>query len=110
MKKIVLVSCASKKRNHRAKARDLYTSPLFVGNLRFAESLKPDSIFILSAKYGLLELDAEIEPYDLTLNHMSPALLRAWAGRVTDQLRRKADLLHDHFVFLAGDKYRKHLL
>ena len=41
---------------------------------------------------------------------MSPALLRAWAGGVTEQLKTKADLLQDHFVFLAGDKYRKHLL
>ena len=62
MKKIVLISCASKKAPFKAKAEALYVSPLFVLNLRYAKSLKPDSIFILSAKYGLLDLDKEIEP------------------------------------------------
>ena len=39
-------------------------------NLKFAKSLNPDNIFILSAKYGLIDLDEEIEPYDKTLNLM----------------------------------------
>ena len=50
--KIVLISCASKKLNHKAKAGDLYISQLFKSGLRYAKSLNPDKIFILSAKYG----------------------------------------------------------
>jgi len=52
MKKIVLISCASKKLEVKAKAADLYTSALFKLNLKYARKLKPDGIFILSAKYG----------------------------------------------------------
>ena len=109
MKKIVLLSCVSKKSPHKTKAKDLYISPLFVGSLRYARSLKPDDILILSAKYGLLELDKEIDPYDMTLKDMSPAQARAWADKVLEQLKKQADLQRDHFIFLAGEKYRKYV-
>lgn len=109
-KKIVLISCVSKKLAHKAKAAELYTSSLFRGNLRFAQKLKADAIFILSAKYGLLELDAEIEPYNITLNTMSASEVKLWAAKVLQQLEQKADLATDQFVLLAGIKYRKYLL
>lgn len=79
MKKAVLISCVSKKLPHKAKAKDLYISPLFKLNLAYAQSLNPDVIYILSAKYVLLDLDAEIEPYDETLNNISSSQVRAWA-------------------------------
>lgn len=110
MKKIVLISCVSKKKPHKAKAEELYLGPLFAGNLRYARSLSPDAIFILSAKYGLLELDTEIEPYDVTLKDMSSAQVRAWANDVVEQLGKLTDLQSDHFIFLAGDRYRKHII
>jgi hypothetical protein len=110
VKKIVLISCSSNKVHHKAKAKDLYISPLFVGNLRFARNLKPDSIFILSAKYGLLELDREVEPYNTTLNDMPSAQVKAWADQVVEQLKKQADLQSDHFIILAGEKYRKYLV
>lgn len=110
MKKIVLISCVSKKKPHKAKAEELYVSPLFMGYLRYAKSQKPDDIFILSAKYGLLELDREIEPYNLTLKDMSSDQARAWAKDVLGQLRKRADLQSDHFILLAGDRYRKYIV
>lgn len=109
MKKVVLISCVSKKLPYTAKAKDLYISPLFVGNLRYARSLQPDSIFILSAKYGLLELDRDVEPYDTTLKNMSRAQVKTWADQVIEQLEELADLKNDHFIFLAGETYRKYL-
>jgi hypothetical protein len=63
MNKVVLISCASKKLPHKAKAKDLYISPLFKKNLAFAHFLRADKIFILSAKYGLLSLEQVIELY-----------------------------------------------
>ena len=62
MKKIVLISCVSKKLAVKSKAENLYSSVLFKYNLRYAKSLNPEKIFILSAKYGLLSLDDEVEP------------------------------------------------
>ena len=110
MRKIVLISCVSKKRTQRSKARDLYISPLFKKNLQYALKLAPDQIFILSAKYGLVGLDEEIEPYNLTLNTMPSNAIKEWASGVILQLSEKADLHNDQFVFLAGVKYRKYLV
>ncbi len=80
-----------------------------MGNLRYAKRLEPDAIFILSAKYGLLDLDQVIEPYNLTLKTMKSSQIKEWADGVLEQLKKRADLQSDHFIFLAGDKYRKHL-
>ncbi len=38
-KKIVLISCVSKKLAHRAKAKELYISTLFKLNLKYATQL-----------------------------------------------------------------------
>jgi cytoplasmic iron level regulating protein YaaA (DUF328/UPF0246 family) len=110
MKKIVLISCASKKRSQKSKARELYISDLFKKELQYARRLSPDQIFILSAKYGLVGMDDEIEPYDLTLNTMSSSEIKQWAHGVLRQLGEEVDLQNDQFVFLAGEKYRKYLL
>lgn len=110
MKRIVLISCVKTKTIKRQKARDLYISDLFKKSLHYALSLSPDQIFILSAKYGLVGLDDEIEPYELTLNTMSASNIRSWAAAVLRQLGEKADLQRDQFVILAGEKYRKYLL
>ena len=72
MKRIVLISCVSRKGKTKAKAKDLYKGPLFTNSLEYAKSLNPDKIFILSALHNLLDLDTEIEPYDVTLSYLSP--------------------------------------
>lgn len=109
-KKIVLISCVSQKLQLRAKARDLYVSTLFKLNLKYANSLNPNEIYVLSAKHGLLELEREIEPYEQTLNNMRTAEIKEWANNVLQQLRSVAPLEEAEFIFLAGDKYRKYLL
>lgn len=110
MKNIILISCVSKKLNIKSTAESIYTSSLFKKNLTYAKSLEPNEIFILSAKYGLLKLIDEIEPYDKTLNKMRSKEIEEWAKEVINQLKSVADLKNDKFTFLAGDKYRKHLL
>lgn len=109
MKRIVLIACSARKREYATKVRELYDSDLFKKSLKYAEQLEPDAIFILSAKYELLELDEVISPYNLTLNNMKAAEVRQWAERVRGQLAKQADLAEDHFIFLAGMNYRKYL-
>lgn len=110
MRKIVLISCVSVKLNNKAKAQDLYVSPLFKYGLAYAKSLNPDKIFILSAKYGLLELNEIIEPYNTTLNNMSSKEIKEWSDKVLSKLKNKIDLNKDQIIFLAGDNYRKYLI
>jgi hypothetical protein len=110
MKRVVLISCASKKLPHTAMAKDLYISPLFRFCLRYAYTLKPDAIFILSAKYGVVALEQIIEPYNVTLNSKRDVEIRQWAQRALQQLRSTVDLERDTVIFLAGEKYRRHLI
>lgn len=108
--KIVLISCASKKLPEKAKATDIYISPLFKLNKKYAKSLNPDKIFILSAKYELLNQEEIIEPYNETLNKMSSKEIEKWAKKVLTKLRKVSNLKKDEFIFLAGEKYRKYLI
>lgn len=110
MAKIILISCASKKLNCKTNVQSLYISPLFRKSLKYAKSLHPDKIFILSAKHGLLRLDEDIEFYDKTLNKMHLNEIKEWAKRVISQLKTQVDIENNEFIFLAGDKYRKFLL
>lgn len=110
MKRIVLISCVKTKLDHPAKAEHLYISDLFTKNLAYAKKLKPDHIFILSAKYGLLRLNDKIAPYEKTLNQMPVHERRAWSDSVISELRKYADLEQDEFIILAGEKYREFLI
>jgi len=110
MKKVVLIPCAAKKLDHPAKAQNLYISDYFKSNLSYAKSLNPHKIFILSAKYGLLNLQDEITPYDQTLKKMSKNEQIVWASKVLEQLKKEVNLNEDKFIFLAGEEYRKFLL
>ena len=116
---IVLISCVSRKGNTKAKAKDLYKGPLFTNSLAYGKSLKPDKIFILSALYQLLDLEKEIEPYDVTLSYVSPdkksknpnlkvltkAEAKLWGQNVLEQLSKVADVKEDNFIILAGKSY-----
>lgn len=124
MKRIVLISCVSRKGKNNAKARDLYKGNLFKNSLAYAYSLKPDQIFILSAYYHLLELDDIIEPYDVTLSYVTPSKkekkpnlkvltkeeTKIWGKEVIKQLIKKTDLKNDEFIILAGQSYIRPIL
>lgn len=109
-KKVVLISCVKSKLNTPAKAKDLYTSDLFRSALQYAYFLKADKIFILSAKYGFVELEQVIAPYEMTLKTMGEPQKRAWANAVINALRQKTNLQSDLFIILAGEDYQKYLL
>lgn len=109
-KRIVLISCVSKKLPHQAPARELYDSPLFHLNLKYANKLEPDNIFILSAEYGMLSLDRVIDPYERTLNTMRTSEVKAWASKVLIEIQAVCSIDETEFTFLAGEKYRRFLI
>ncbi len=110
MKKVILISCVKEKLKQQSKAKDLYISDLFKKSYRYAQLLKPDNIFILSAKYGLLDPEQVIEPYDETLNTKSSAEIREWSRKVITSLKEKVGLDKAEVIILAGKKYYKYLL
>jgi cytoplasmic iron level regulating protein YaaA (DUF328/UPF0246 family) len=80
-------------------------SPLFRESYRLAEQ-DGGPIAILSAKYGLLPPDQEIEPYELSLRDLGDADRQAWGARVLQQLDALTGGHVREIVFLAGRDYR----
>lgn len=105
---IFLVSCVATKSSHPCEARDMYTSTWFKKARRHVEEAGLDW-FVLSAKYGLIHPDKQIEPYELTLNTMPIRERKAWANRVFQQIKDEIPG-QKKFVFLAGARYREFLL
>jgi len=107
-KKIVLVSCVSKKDDKPQPAADLYQSHWFKKASAYAKQIG-DEWYILSAKHGLIDPTEVIAPYDVTLNNMKSSDRKLWAKNVFEKLK---DLLSpgDEIVFLAGTKYRENLI
>ena len=116
MKTVVLVGCGAEKLPAPAKAKDLYTGPLFKKARAYAEKFG-DEWRILSAKYGLLDPERVIEPYDLTLGQMDSKWYYSWGLCTRNAI--SCNLLnwtHDghgqnfkcdpvRFVVLAGEPY-----
>jgi hypothetical protein len=109
----------SKKLNQKAKAKNLYVSPLFKYSMFYAEALNPDKIFILSALHHLLPLDQEVEPYNVTLSNvpknkrkeglkvLNSSEKKEWGRKVIEMLSSYANMKEDRFVILAGQEYIK---
>ncbi|MDE0129642.1 MAG: hypothetical protein OXQ86_08775 [Gammaproteobacteria bacterium] len=105
--RLYLVSCVAKKQHRIAPAKILYRSPWFcLARARVEREAAP--WYILSAKFGLLCPDAEIAPYDETLNKMRVAQRREWATRVKAQMDETLPDV-DEVVVFAGYQYREFL-
>lgn len=105
MPQIVLVGCVKKKQGCKSLAKNLYISPLWNFRRAYAERLGC-SWYILSAKYGLLVPDDEIEPYDLTLNELPATRCRKWSWQVLDELAAKESVLKGKKIEIhAGKPY-----
>lgn len=107
---VVFISCVKSKQNKRCRAEELYISDLFTKELAYAKSLNPRKIYILSAKYGVVELDDVLDPYELTLNKMKEQDRKRWAYNCYKQLQSKNIDFDEKAVFLCGNNYRKYLM
>ncbi|QZP37098.1 DUF6884 domain-containing protein [Halobaculum magnesiiphilum] len=106
--KYVLVGCGAAKRDERSEARDLYTSTYFAKKRAYAETVG-DEWAILSAEHGLVEPDAEIDPYETHIDDLDDHRLNQLAHRIGMELiewlvARGADT-GDEIIVLAGRSY-----
>ena len=90
--RLFLISCVKTKGAMPAAAMDLYTSNWF-RKARACVETTGCPWRILSAQYGLIHPEEEIEPYEKTLNTMRVEERRAWAGRVLAALVPCLDIL-----------------
>lgn len=83
MRPVLIVACSQRKTNRPGPAIQVYDGQLF----RILRKYRPDvDLFVLSAKYGLIEATQEIEPYDQRLSS------NAWQNQ---------EWLHDHIAIKA---------
>lgn len=108
----VFLSCVKSKSTAAGvmPARERYTSTLFTSSYRYAQSLHPDHIYILSAKFGLIKPSTPIPFYSLTLNDATKEQRLLWTKKVIEQCHRAGVDLSERAVFLCGLNYREFLM
>jgi hypothetical protein len=105
---LVLISCVKSKLPHSAPARSLYISAWFRGVRDFVES-RGARWFLLSSYYGLVRPNAEIAPYEVSLNDLGVDERRAWATKVLEKLLPET-AGYRRIVIFAGLHYREFLI
>ncbi|MFD6918894.1 DUF6884 domain-containing protein [Streptomyces sp. NPDC059944] len=98
---LVVIPCGSRKLDRRAPAGDLYLGSYHRACRRAAEALEPGRLLILSARYGLLDLDDVIEPYD-TPHGAADSIT---ADAVLEQARQRDVILRGPVVALGGARH-----
>lgn len=101
--RVALVGCGSAKRRGRHPARQLYTGGLFRGASAHAFETA-DAVFIVSAKYGLLEPDQVVEHYNVRLPRARDER-RCWGTRVESALRLQHVGIPLRVAIYAGSAY-----
>src|SRR5688572_24263539 len=81
----ILVGCVKSKGTRSAPARELYQSQLWAGRRQYAEDSGLPWL-ILSAKYGVLDPDDRVEPYDLALSDLAARSRTQWGERAVADL------------------------
>lgn len=110
VKRIVLLSCTSKKKNYPCLAAEMYSeSPNFSRAYEYAK-LVGDQIYILSPKYGLLSEDQLIEPYEMSLKRENIQFNKNWSQQIFDKLKQSTDIENDHFTIITGENYYRYYL
>ncbi|QDN84395.1 DUF6884 domain-containing protein [Streptomyces sp. RLB3-6] len=100
---LVIIPCGSAKLDHVAPAGELYVGSYHRSCRAAADALTADggTVLILSALYGLVTLDQEIEPYDLRMGQLGSVAV--------EKLREQAQELGvdgaQEVVILAGETY-----
>jgi hypothetical protein len=93
--------CGSRKLDRPARAADLYIGSYHRACRKGADALRPDRLLILSARYGLLDLDDIVEPYD-TPHGTTDAVT---AQLILEQATLRDIVLLDPVVALGGIRH-----
>jgi hypothetical protein len=101
----ILIGCVSQKNEVAMPAKDLYRSELFRRRRLWAEaSGKP--WWIVSAEYGLVDPEEEIQPYDTRISQLPLEARHRLATQVASELEGRLGALNGRTLELhAGDEY-----
>ncbi|MFC4048338.1 DUF6884 domain-containing protein [Actinomadura syzygii] len=99
--RVVVVGCGRSQRDHPAPAGQMYVGCFHKLCRQAADTFRPDVLFILSAKYGLVTPERRIRPYDVRLGgpgSVPPA-------RLARQVKKAGAWHADEVIVLAGRAY-----
>ena len=100
---LVVIPCGSKKLEHAAPAAELYVGSYFEAMLRAARALVPDArIRVLSGRYGFVELDRVLSPYEQRIDGPGGLTVEELAEQVHDEVELSTAR---RVVILAGKAY-----
>jgi len=103
--KIAFIACSKSKRTTPCRARDMYTGALFRKALKYTEC-RFEKVLILSALYGVVDLNQIITPYERTLNTMPLKERKEWAAGVWEQIKKRK-IEKKELWFFTGYKYHE---
>lgn len=99
---IVVIPCGGTKRDHAARAVQLYTGTYFKANRAYALSLvSMDRLFILSARHGLIRATTWLEPYNQTFDRPGHVKRERLAEQVCE-----LGIADEDVIVLGGGLYR----
>jgi len=102
-KLLIITSCSKKKLNYSAKAKDLYQGNLFKKVNILSKKIGAD-LMVLSTKYGLINSETIIEPYDQKILYKSDIdRLR----KISNPILSNLESIYTKIVIIMGQKYRK---
>lgn len=104
---IAFIGCSARKNSVPCCAMHMYKGTLFKKSLAYCKE-KKYKIYILSAQYGLLNLEHVISPYEKTLNTMTKQEIKDWSIKVLRQMKAEGICDQDHLIFFTGEKYHRH--
>ncbi len=108
MRRVALISCSKRKLPEFHQAQHFYQGSKFKKSLIYTKG-KFDKTYVLSAKYGLVELTDILEPYNLSLYSLSTTQRKQWAKEVTKQIKNLEDIDNTEFTLLAGEAYYENI-
>ena len=112
----IFIACAKSKVSYPCEAQELYSaSTIFNKRLEYALNKRKElkeqvNIYILSAKYGLLNLNDKIVPYDMFLATETKEYKVTWAAKVLKQMKLSHINMNDNTYFAAGEEYWEKLI
>jgi hypothetical protein len=82
---IAIIPCTNQKSSTPGKARDVWVGNHFQLTLAHAEMFY-ERVLVMSYKYGLIDPDFQIEPYDIDIRHAKAAERLRWWLALREQI------------------------
>ena len=84
---IAIIPCTNQKSDIPGPAKEVWQGSHFQLTLAHAEVFY-DKVYVMSFKYGMIDPDMEIEPYDINIKFANARQRLEWWWRVRDDIKR----------------------